>query len=224
MTTTCPKCSYTRQPTDKTPDYSCPSCGIVYAKYDAQADLARRIDRAAKTGNWSGVPPEHVPQQAPALERLLQQAAEQFTETASAPLHSRPVSIKARYDAMDLRITQRTNVGIDVWMLVLLVVATIAWLFATQERRPLPFPEEQQARQAEEAAATAQRDRIQLAIKERRVVIGMTAGEIHEAWGRPSSINRTENAYGGDEQWVHGGGRYVYLHNNVVTSVQTSKR
>ncbi len=61
--TTCPKCNYTRQPTDSASVQSCPSCGIVYAKYDAQADLARRIDRAVKTGNWSGVPPEHVPPQ-----------------------------------------------------------------------------------------------------------------------------------------------------------------
>lgn len=63
MTNTCPKCSYTRKPTDTAPDYACPSCGIVFAKYDAQADLAMRIDRAMKTGNWSGVPPEHIPEQ-----------------------------------------------------------------------------------------------------------------------------------------------------------------
>lgn len=63
MTITCPKCSYMRKPTDTAPDYSCPSCGIVYSKYDAQADLEMRLDRAAKTGNWSGVPPEHVPEQ-----------------------------------------------------------------------------------------------------------------------------------------------------------------
>lgn len=63
MTTPCPKCSYQRKPTDAAPDYACPSCGIVYAKYDAQADLAMRIDRAIKTGNWSGVPPDHIPEQ-----------------------------------------------------------------------------------------------------------------------------------------------------------------
>lgn len=63
MTTTCPKCSYARKPTDTAPDYACPSCGIVYAKYDAQADLAMRLDRAKKSGNWSNVPPEYVPEQ-----------------------------------------------------------------------------------------------------------------------------------------------------------------
>lgn len=61
--TICPKCSYSRKPTDTTPDYACPSCGIVYAKYDAQADLAMRIDRALKTGNWTGVPADHIPEQ-----------------------------------------------------------------------------------------------------------------------------------------------------------------
>ena len=33
MTTQCPKCSYVRQPTDTAPDWECPACGIVYAKY-----------------------------------------------------------------------------------------------------------------------------------------------------------------------------------------------
>lgn len=61
--TICPKCSYARKPTDTAPEYSCPSCGIVFAKYDAQADLAMRIDRALKTGNWTGVPADHVPEQ-----------------------------------------------------------------------------------------------------------------------------------------------------------------
>lgn len=30
----CPKCQYQRQSTDTAPDYECPKCGIVYAKYD----------------------------------------------------------------------------------------------------------------------------------------------------------------------------------------------
>jgi len=28
----CPKCNYERQPTDITPEYECPSCGVIYAK------------------------------------------------------------------------------------------------------------------------------------------------------------------------------------------------
>lgn len=30
--TTCPKCHYTRQPSDSSPDYECPKCGVIYAK------------------------------------------------------------------------------------------------------------------------------------------------------------------------------------------------
>ena len=33
--TTCPKCNYTRLPSDTAPDYECPRCGIVYAKVRA---------------------------------------------------------------------------------------------------------------------------------------------------------------------------------------------
>jgi glutaredoxin len=32
MTTTCPKCRYTRKPSDDAPNWQCPSCGIAYAK------------------------------------------------------------------------------------------------------------------------------------------------------------------------------------------------
>lgn len=91
MTTTCPKCNYTRSPTDVAPDYSCPSCGIVYAKYDAKADLEMRLDRAMKTGNWSGVPPEHVPDQIKTQLQAkeaarLQQATEQQQKLARQTL------------------------------------------------------------------------------------------------------------------------------------------
>ena len=33
MEKTCPKCSYTRKPTDYAPDYECPSCGVIYSKF-----------------------------------------------------------------------------------------------------------------------------------------------------------------------------------------------
>lgn len=33
MTQICPKCEYERTPADTAPDYECPRCGIVYAKY-----------------------------------------------------------------------------------------------------------------------------------------------------------------------------------------------
>ncbi len=60
-TVTCPKCNYTRQPTDTAPAYECPSCGIVYAKFDAAAELKARIFRARSSGDWSGIARDAIP-------------------------------------------------------------------------------------------------------------------------------------------------------------------
>ena len=35
MIITCPKCEYVRKDIESVPDYECPNCGIVYAKYEA---------------------------------------------------------------------------------------------------------------------------------------------------------------------------------------------
>lgn len=32
--TTCPKCGHTRKPEDQAPEYECPACGVIYAKFD----------------------------------------------------------------------------------------------------------------------------------------------------------------------------------------------
>lgn len=37
----CPKCAYVRRAEDDAPDYECPKCGIVYAKYDPQREVQR---------------------------------------------------------------------------------------------------------------------------------------------------------------------------------------
>ncbi|OBZ18921.1 hypothetical protein A8L34_05065 [Bacillus sp. FJAT-27264] len=51
--------------------------------------------------------------------------------------------------------------------------------------------------------------------------IGMTADELYEStWRSPKDINKTTNSYGTSEQWVYGNGRYVYLDNGIVTSIQ----
>jgi hypothetical protein len=41
-------------------------------------------------------------------------------------------------------------------------------------------------------------------------------------WGKPEHVNRTENASAIEDQYVYGDGRYVYLRNGVVTSIQAS--
>jgi uncharacterized protein YbjQ (UPF0145 family) len=60
-TTICPKCNYTRQASDTVPAYACPSCGIIYAKFDAAADAKLRIFRARSSGDWSGIAREAIP-------------------------------------------------------------------------------------------------------------------------------------------------------------------
>jgi hypothetical protein len=51
--------------------------------------------------------------------------------------------------------------------------------------------------------------------------IGMSKEEaLASSWGRPESVNRTTNAYGTREQWVYGGGNYLYFENGVLTSIQ----
>jgi hypothetical protein len=51
--------------------------------------------------------------------------------------------------------------------------------------------------------------------------IGMTAEELRnsKSWGEPNRINRTTTASGVREQWVYYG-RYVYLEDGIVTSIQ----
>ncbi len=51
--------------------------------------------------------------------------------------------------------------------------------------------------------------------------IGMTASEVEKSnWGIPNKINKTTTAYGTDEQWVYGNGKYIYLENGIVTAIQ----
>lgn len=56
--TICPKCGYTRRPTDTAPDYECPKCGVVYAKVAQAAELPEA---------WRDV--RHVPEVAPPPSR-----------------------------------------------------------------------------------------------------------------------------------------------------------
>ncbi|WP_180287760.1 hypothetical protein [Janthinobacterium sp. 35] len=49
----------------------------------------------------------------------------------------------------------------------------------------------------------------------------MTAKQVRASnWGGPESVNRSTGTYGVHEQWVYGGGNYIYLENGVVTSIQ----
>lgn len=49
----------------------------------------------------------------------------------------------------------------------------------------------------------------------------MTADEVLKStWGEPNDVNRTITATTTHEQWVYGGGCYIYLDNGIVTAIQ----
>ena len=56
--------------------------------------------------------------------------------------------------------------------------------------------------------------------KSKGVAIGMSAADIvASSWGKPQKINSTTRASGTHEQWVYGGGNYLYLEDGVLTSI-----
>lgn len=57
--------------------------------------------------------------------------------------------------------------------------------------------------------------------KKEGVRIGMSQQDVLDSsWGRPEKINRSTNSYGTREQWVYGGGNYLYFQDGVLTSFQ----
>jgi hypothetical protein len=58
------------------------------------------------------------------------------------------------------------------------------------------------------------------AIEHSSVFIGMTDEQATMSWGKPNSINMTVTARGNEEQWVYARGRYLYMSNGRVTTMQ----
>jgi hypothetical protein len=56
--------------------------------------------------------------------------------------------------------------------------------------------------------------------------IGMTANEVIERtnWGKPLTVNRTVTANVVSEQWVYGGGEYLYFRNGRLTAIQNKSQ
>ena len=54
------------------------------------------------------------------------------------------------------------------------------------------------------------------------VRLGMTKKQVIEqtSWGKPNKVNTTTTKNGTREQWVYGGGNYLYFTNGVLTSIQ----
>lgn len=60
----CPKCHYVRKASDTAPDYECPKCGIIYAKFDsavAEREAALRAKLAMRQAVKEPVPPVEEP-------------------------------------------------------------------------------------------------------------------------------------------------------------------
>lgn len=59
------------------------------------------------------------------------------------------------------------------------------------------------------------------AVKDKRLVIGMTVSQAVQSWGEPAKINKTTTARGTREQWVYPGGTYLYFdESGKLTTIQ----
>lgn len=57
--------------------------------------------------------------------------------------------------------------------------------------------------------------------REQNPRLGMTKEQVEaSSWGKPEDINRTVSTYSSTEQWVYGGGRYLYFTDGILTSFQ----
>lgn len=83
---------------------------------------------------------------------------------------------------------------------------------------------QEQEREAERAqkSAAKQRQAAAAQVKKPGVRIGMSPEQVTKetSWGKPNHINRTTTAYGVHEQWVYGGGNYLYFENGRLTAIQ----
>lgn len=79
----------------------------------------------------------------------------------------------------------------------------------------------------EEKKAQEQKERqfkrkINAAIYQKEVMIGMTAQEVKRSWGKPNKINTSSGSFGKHDQYVYYRAnnvtQYVYLENGIVTS------
>lgn len=66
-------------------------------------------------------------------------------------------------------------------------------------------------------------EKIERAVIERKIMLGMSAEQVTMAWGAPVRTNETIHASGRSEQWVYSTSSYVYFQNGRVTSIQSSR-
>jgi hypothetical protein len=105
-----------------------------------------------------------------------------------------------------------------------LVFGVIGLMMYCRDRTAARIQEEQNMKAvAEMVAARRAEGAVEAAITAKQVRVGMTGLQAERAWGRPEKINRSEYGRRIEEQWVYPGGNYIYLTNNKVTSVTTSR-
>jgi hypothetical protein len=93
---------------------------------------------------------------------------------------------------------------------------------AQQERKQLAAQAEEERKQLAAQRERADLQRAQQLAKLPGVKIGMSADTVRNktSWGAPATINRTTTASGTKEQWVYGGGNYLYFENGRLTAIQ----
>lgn len=99
---------------------------------------------------------------------------------------------------------------------------------ATQEKEKKEAEEkakEEAERIAKEKAEAEERARKEVEEKARKksegVRIGMSKQDVLDSsWGKPYDINTSTGSWGVHEQWVYGGGNYLYFENGILTSIQ----
>ena len=77
-------------------------------------------------------------------------------------------------------------------------------------------------RQAKLDTEIATRGKAEKAAQRRQgVSVGMSSqNALDSSWGKPQKINRTTGSFGVHEQWVYGGGGYLYFENGILRTIQ----
>lgn len=194
--TTCPKCGYQRTQHDTAPDYECPACGIVYAKYKAAQSAASKAAEERKLQEAASLRARARKQQeAEDAEADLRIAA---AKQALAELNARPKP-ESR-----LRKALRPSFGAG-----LAIVVFALWAITPKpppQTRPAARPEPVAQTPAEKPAPTAEELQAEADRKEEsrrssaaravcRAAIMKNATypstvDVHEFWGTAVDVHR----------------------------------
>jgi uncharacterized protein YbjQ (UPF0145 family) len=82
----CPKCGHVNPAATGDPLDACPACGLIYARYDDAAALRDRVNRARSSGDWSGIPRQHIP------DALVAEVAARLPVTTTPTLPGRMIA------------------------------------------------------------------------------------------------------------------------------------